>query len=330
MTADAELFAKLLAYYNVQPDRRGWAHVACPRCGKTGKHFGFSLTRGVKCLVCGYSANLYQLARSLELPDEAPVYVPPPPKPKPGWLANALDFVDAAAGHADQWRKYKPLPGDVVRDYRLGYGPFPAQTSQCAHARLLVPIIVAGEVIGLRGRSTGCGCKKWLSASGSQIALYNGAQLVRSHERARSLRLAYSRNPFALGQVVWIMENPVDALLFEARYPLLRAVAILGAANWYDEWTAAILECKPAAVIVALDHDLAGNGAANAAEHERMLAAWRAGIIERGGRVPPVAPSPNGVKIANALAEAGAPVSLFHWKESDPIKADIGGLLEKK
>jgi hypothetical protein len=305
------LFVDLCARLGVQPDAHGEAHTACPFCGKEAKrgqvHFSFS-ERGGKCFVCGESAGLWGLAKLWRLvADDRPLPVPvarPQPRRKRG-LSRAVDWhelVRRYAGHPEtvaRWAEYKPVPEPVIRAHRLGLGAFPRYLSKCQHERLMVPLFENGECVGIRGRSLGCDCGKWLSPLGSKCTLYNAEHLAR-----------------AKGKVLFIVENPIDALLLERAHGDVVAVATLGVSMWQDPWTERVARCGAARVVVAYDNDVPGNGGNEAAK-----AAW---LAKHGTLMVP-----NGVRLVNRLLESGVPARLYDWGDA-PAGADIGSLLAAK
>ncbi len=303
----AALFADICARLGVQPDRRGEAHYQCPECGKEVKrgqvHFSFS-ERGAACMVCGYRASLPKLARAWGLVDDSrPLPAPTPaPRPRPA-RRRATDWGALAAQYAgnprrlEAWASYKPLPEAVIAARRLGLGAFPRYLSKCQHERLMVPLFESGKCVGIRGRSLGCDCGKWLSPLGSKCTLYNTEHLRQ-----------------ALGKVLFIVENPIDALMLEQLRGDVVAVATLGVSMWQDAWTSLVAECGAKSVIVAYDFDVPGNGGGEAG---RM--AW---LAKHGKLI-----TPNGIRLVNRLLEAGAPARLFPWPEDTPLGTDIGALL---
>ncbi len=325
------LFAELCVRLHVEPDRHGEAHTACPfpGCGKevasdarSGHvHFSFS-ERGGHCFVCGQSASLPRLAQLFGLARD---YAPMPrvaPLPRPG-ARCATDFnalcraYEAHPGCAQAWRQYKPLWPETIKAYRLGYGSFPPYTSRCRHPRLMVPLIAGGRVVGFRGRRTpACSCDakaKWLSPSGTRTLLYNGERLG-----VAGPTLGYAA-PRPRAPMLFVVENPLDALLIEQCYPDIAAVATLSVSNWRPEWTEAVKQYGAEVVTVAFDNDLPGNG--GAAQRPRLASQWRA---THHGMEPPRA---NGVKLVNRLLQEGVTACLFEWPEDAPDKADIGDLL---
>ena len=326
MTAE-DLFTTLCSRLNAQPDSHGEAHVPCPNCGKEPKpgqvHFSFSV-RGGYCMVCGEAYSLPALARiwGQEVPEFTPIRAHHPAD------RAALDVAKVKAAPADferlamifansqdalpQWLAYKRVPESLVAAYRLGYGAYPQYTSKCSHRRLQVPLIERGQVVGFRSRSVGCDCAKWLSPAGSRTLLSNGERLTRG---------PYYGMGFALnawvphGDVLYIIENPVDAILLEHNSPEVYAVATLGVTMWQPEWTELVVRARPAMVVVAYDNDRPGNGG---------------GIPGRDAwlRDHPKDIVPNGVKLVNALLTAGVNARLFPWADS-PLKADIGDLITR-
>ncbi len=313
-----QLFDLLCQRLGAEPDRRGEAHVTCPFCGKEPKrgqvHFSFS-ERGGYCWVCSQSAGLKRLAELWGVDGDIPEHVRPrpvsPPLPTPEsfeWLARRY------AQHEEvvtRWQEYKPLPEQVIRAYLLGYGRHLDYTSQCQHMRLQVPLVAEGKVVGFRSRSVSCDCRKWLSPKGSRMVLYNGERLGIGFDLG-----------MAVGErrveecVLYVVENPIDALLLEYVYPDVVAIATLGVANWKDHWTELIVRAHPAAVVVAYDNDRPGNGGG-----VRGREAWLANHDQDI--------EPNGVRLVNRLLERGVTAELFCWPDDAPLGADIGGEISR-
>jgi hypothetical protein len=339
------LFSKLCQHYSTVPDRRGWVHIACPRCGKVGTnkniHFSFSLTYGCKCLACGYTTNLETMARNAEIVTGEktvfePVKIQEPVIHHYAWMDELPEYVAQAEGHPsnlDRWMLYRGLDEKTVKRYHLGTGAFPAYSSQCNHTRLLVPVYQNGVPIALRGRAiSGNGCeaaghKKWLSTAlgGRPPILFNGGVLLPPRDRGMvgQFDLADSLGPYCQGRVLIVVENPVDCLMLETAGACV--VATLGVTMWTANraWTAVLKQAHPKSVLVMYDHDLPGNGAANAHEYARMVSQWKA---EHNGLEPPIS---NGLRLANELQAAGIPASAFRWPTSAPLKADPGWLMEQ-
>jgi hypothetical protein len=236
-----------------------------------------------------------------------------PSKPPPPWRDYAGELVAGACAHPLRfalWRAYKPIsPATIVR-FQFGVGrlPFQRRDGSWYWSRsewLIVPLLLGGSVLGLRGRRLPgiAGGPKWISATGTRYCLWN-VEGVRP------------------GHVVWICENYVDAAWLMERYADWDAVALGGAANWRDDehesWARRLSERSPSLVMVALDNDLAGQAAG--ATYRRLLA-------ERRRACPNLDLALNGPKIAASLRAAGLQVSLFNWPDDAPAKADIGWLL---
>jgi hypothetical protein len=115
--------------------------------------------------------------------------------------------------------------------------------------------------------------------------------------------------------VIWIVENPVDALMLSERTEYA-GVATYSVSYWTEAWTRRLIEAQPELVVVAFDNDLPGNGgSARRAEFERE---W----LKTHNLLPPS----GGVKVVNRLLEAGLPATLYDWGNA-PHKSDIGNLL---
>lgn len=302
-----DLFQSLYQHLNVEPDHRGEVHCACPACGKEPKrgqvHFSFS-ERGGHCFCCGLNISLQALAAHYSIEDDERI-APVERVEKPKREAPRLDFdrlaveYSLARGVVEKWNRYKALPVNVIDKNVLGYGRLPRYSSKCQHDRLIVPIFGPDNMcIGLRARSVGCKCGKWLSPAGSEMFLYNW-QTLRD----------------AQGQLLFIVENPIDALLLELAHDNIKAVATLGVTIWDDEYTPLVVECGAKRIIIAYDADRPGNGG-GVTGREAWLSSHNK-LIE-----------PNGVKLTNRLLEAGAPAMLFPWPEDTPIHTDIGDVIE--
>lgn len=290
-------------------DKRGHDyHTDCPFCGKPATrgqtHFSYS-ERGCTCFVCGNGGGLVKLARQLGQKVTAvaqPVRIKPV-KNSAAWLDNAGELVARYTAHSRRvalWREYKPLDTETITGNHLGVGILPY--SQCHHPRLILPICnEAGRVVCLRGRRLDCDCPKWLASGGWSL---------------NSLPL-YNLDALPEGGVLWIVENPVDALLI-GQFTPYTGVATLSVSYWRDEWAKAIVEKRPSLVVVAYDNDLAGNG--GAWRRAEFMAEWLANAKVRA------TPQARGVMVVNALLGAGINTVLYDWKDA-PHKADIGRLI---
>jgi hypothetical protein len=326
----ADLFAETCHRLGVQPDRRGEVHVDCPWCGKEAKrgqvHFSFS-ERGSRCFVCGGKAGLRELARVWGIIEGQPA--PPvqrervaPRLPEPqralrqrqpldgGARGRAHAMMRQFASHPEavsRWQAYKPMHEAVIRAYRLGYGAYGPYLSQCRHDRLQAPLVTTeGEIAGFRSRSVVCQCAKWLSSAGSKMLLYNGGRVG----RGATFGEAHGR---CHEDTLMIVENPIDALMLEAAYPVM-AVGTLGVSMWRPEWTEALARVRLRSVIVAYDNDRPGNGGGDRGKadwlrtHERDI-------------------EPNGIRLTNALLEAGVRAELWRWPKEAPLRYDVGTML---
>lgn len=302
----ADLATKLHA-----EQRGGRWHADCPFCGKEAKRgqTHFSITpHGYYCFVCGAKGSHNKLAGIL-FGDHAPVYEmqprrPLPPKAPPTWQSDAIGLLRTYSNHPDnvtRWQAYKPLRIDIINRWHFGFGALPGQS----HDRLIVPIIVGGEVVALRGRAIDGREPKWISATGSTMKIWN-------------------LDGIGAGATVWIMENYVDAALFMQENADWQAVAVGGARALRDDEVATIAAAQPGRVIVAYDNDLAGQatGAMYSQLRQEWADAWRA--RNPGKTKLPPAPEPSGPKVVNQLRQAGVNALLFRWPESAPAKADVG------
>lgn len=291
------LFDDLARHVRGAPDRKGEVWIPCPACGKSGRHFSFSV-RGAFCLKCGAKYSLRQLAERLGLPDNRPYAAPvaaPRPAPAPrAWQRHADGLMRSYAqtpGAVQAWQSYKPLSADAIRQNWLGLGCLPGRP--CQHRRLIVPLFKARRCVGFRARRFECDCEpKWDTPAGSELTLYH-ADAVRP------------------GQPVWIIENPADALLLGERLGAI-AVATLGVSIWKDGYTDRVRRAAP--VIVAFDHDAPGNATA-----PDVIRAWQA--AHPGARAPQ-----RGVKLVNRLRAEGLDAVLYDWPGYPP-GADWGDIL---
>lgn len=306
---ETEIFSTIHAV--LQGDKRGHDyHADCPFCGKPAArgqtHFSYS-ERGCTCFVCGNGGGLVKLARQLGQEATAVTHPPAakvkPAKPPAAWLDNAGELVaryTAPPQRIALWQAYKPVSEAAIFNNNLGVGKLPS--SQCQHTRLILPIYnEAGQVVCLRGRRLDCDCPKWLASGGwtlNALPLYN---LVRMPE----------------GGVLWVVENPVDALLIGQFTPYTGA-ATLSVSYWRDEWAAAIVAKQPSLVVVAYDNDLPGNGGAWG--RDRFVTEWLETAKSQ------TIPQARGVMVVNSLLGAGINAVLYDWKDA-PHKADIGSLI---
>ncbi len=304
------IYADLQAYFQVQPDRRGWCHIVCPFCGKGNRHCAFS-KHGFRCLFCGAHGSLTRLAQRVHLATDAdwapkPRQIPPPVIP---WQANAVERIARAMCHPERiarWSAYKPLNVETLDKHCFGYGrlPFRGKNGRWYESKtewLIVPLFENGVIVGLRGRNVGNEGPKWISATGTRYVLW-GIDYVRSEAP------------------VWVCENYVDAAWLMQEHPDMCAVALGGATTWRSEWADQLAARRPGPIVVALDNDLAGQ--AQGALYETLRAQWRA---EHPDLVEPT--WLNGPRIANDLLAHGLTVRLFRWPPHAPAKAGVDWLL---
>lgn len=330
-------------------------HLACPDCGHESSprdpHCSFS-ARGWHCFSCGSGGSLAGLADKLNLAADAPYFAPQRPQKAeitrksvlPYWMSSLqqTSLLGAFWGHSrrfDLWRAYKPLTRELIIRYGLGVGVLPA--SRCKHERLVIPIFSGTMLVNFRGRAINCQCGKWLAPGGwgdlsmlDYQPLYNADALT------------------SQGAVVFVVENPVDALLLtdnpmpaiawmtngkKADRELIESIAmgewgaavsrgepnmVVGVATystsyWRDTWTEALLAARPRLVVVAMDNDLPGNGGA-----------YRRSELQREWlKTHPRVPDARGEKLKRRLRKSGLPTVLFNWQDA-PNKYDIGSLME--
>lgn len=294
------LFDKLANYLHGEIDRREECHIPCPDCGHESSpknpHCSFS-EKGFYCFVCGSKYSLMGLANRVNL--ETGSYIPLPAKPrepeKPAsWIPMAETLVDRYIKHPykiREWQKYKPISRETIIKRRLGIGILPA--SKCKHERLIVPIIDGSEIVGLRGRSLGCDCGKWLAPLGTRLEHLPLYGEIRS--------------------ITWIVENPIDALLLAERLEY-GAVATYSVSYWREEWIQPLRACD--LVIIAYDNDLPGNGGSE--RRDEFIREY----LKTHNQIPPS----NGIRLANCLNMEGIRTVLYGWGKK-PFKYDIGALI---
>ena len=303
--AGVTLFQELIQQTHAVLDRKGEAHFTCPNCGHESSpnnpHCSFS-EKGFYCFSCGSGGSLNALGRLLLAKSFDTVSLPhietKPPKKASCWLTGALAARFAEhTRRVELWNSYKPITVETMDRMQLGVGVLPY--SRCKHERLIVPVWNGPQLVGIRGRQLDCDCGKWLASAGWSI----------------DLAPLYNSGALSSGQVIWVLENPVDALVLTERTECV-GIATYSVSYWTDAWTRRIIEAQPELVVVAYDNDLPGNGGADRRlEFERE---W----LKTHPRLPQAA----GPKLANRLLEAGLPVTLYDWGNA-PHKSDIGNLL---
>ena len=323
------IFDQLVERWGAIVDRKGEAHCDCPFCGKEAKkgqvHFSFSVVGGM-CFVCGGHAGLVALARMAGLVEDASWTEPPRERARPqpkskrrvldqAFLKRMLDAYEQAPNRVEAWNVYKPLTEKQVAFYHLGYGAYPEYTSQCPHLRLQLPYLGAdGLIYGFRGRVVEPACEhpKWLSPVGTGKFLFNGGRFYAKGG------IAPDDRPVK-GNSLYIVENPVDAILFEAMLSdILRkppcVVSTQGVTMWEDEWTEAVIKAEFRAVVVVYDNDAPGNGGGAAG-----IKAWQ----DLHHTEAPL----NGLKLVERFIAAGyRKAYLYDWGDV-PLKTDIGDIV---
>lgn len=327
---------------NAQDDGKGRYHADCPFCGALGATksnrpayhfylFDFERGSGYQCWACGAKGRLRDLSTRLDVEgdDEAPRVRqerPEPPTPHfatPGALERYTRQIMAADVHArivSAWQSYKPLSERTIIRERLGIGRLmfwderKGQWYAGAYERLLVPMIVGDEIVGVRGRAIHKADRaaKWLNWTGSGQALMGLSDVEEGQH------------------VIWC-ENLVDRLMAQESEPGVAALAS-GGLNWSPSWIKALARRKPAHVLVWFDHDLSGNGSPH--HHDLYLERWRDEIEQRRKANPrlasmpfPQPPQPRGPQLAAELQAAGISASVYQWPKYTPHKADLGWAL---
>lgn len=310
-----DLFYKIKSRVEIiRTDRNGNVHVNCPFCGKassrTETHFSFNNTQ-FHCFVCGAKGGLRKLAEylSMDTGSITPYIAPHRPVKKqviPGWTINPKPYLDGLKTNEkryDEWFRHKRIKAATVDKFQLGFSQLPG--TSCKHQRLIVPVFEAGNLIGIRGRAVECGnsCPKWLNATNSKPALFNG-DLITTR------------------QVIIITENNVDSCLTMQETENVIAVSSTnGCATWREHWSKAIADSNPKQVIVWLDADLCG-GRLHPIDYKSQVNQW---FIDhpKSKNIP----TTNGVKICNELLSLGCKAMLYQWPLHTPPKYDLGSLL---
>lgn len=308
----ATLYEALVSHTRGDVDRHGECHITCPECGSESSprnvKCSFSV-KGFKCFVCGAGYSLAHLARRVNLASGEFIPVERVRKPQnsrssniPYWMTHegsqaALRAFESHPRRFELWDAYKLLGHELIQEKRLGVGRLPA--SRCKHERLIVPVFDGTLLVGIRGRAIDCSCGKWLCSGGWEL------------ERVP----LYNQDGLRPGCVVWIVENPVDALMLSERTPYV-GVATYSVSYWREAWTRALLEARPEVVVVAFDNDLVGLGGDE--RREEFIAQWL--------KTHPTVPRANGIELTNRLRKAGINAYPFRWGKA-PHKADIGNLL---
>lgn len=303
------LFQSLVTFLSADVDRRGEAHFTCPSCGHESSpkrpHCSFN-EHGWHCFPCGAGGGIRQLADLVKLPEYQRVAETRVNHPKPkqtwSWFTRADEIISGFESHPlrfELWGNHKNTSIETVKRHRFGVGVLPA--SKCRHDRLIVPIFVGSECVGLRGRQLSCDCGKWLTSGGTVL---------------KNLPL-YGDDALTANCVVWIVENCVDARNIYARTGFT-GCAIYSVSYWREEWIETLRAAHPRTIVIALDNDLVGNGGAQ--RRSEFFEMWKS--KHPTGGIPESA----GIRIVNTLLQAGLPAILYDWKRSEH-KADIGGLI---
>ena len=285
----------------------------CPFCDDTHKHFAYSKKGWYKCVRCNtHGGNLRKLAEMLRL--EIGEYVPPRSveRKEPEiarWRLNPWELLRRYKAHPRRitaWQSYKPLTAETIERHRLGYGSLPFQRDDDSWYMsrsqwLIVPLYEDGALVALRGRNTGTRGPKWISATGSNYALWNVENVTPD-------------------SICWLTENYVDAAWLMQEHPDWSAVATGGVTNWRTAWAKQMADRRPALVVVALDNDLVGNG--GRAHRKQLIRAWK--TAHPGIAVP----NANGPIIANDLIHNGLKTRLFRWPDNAPEKAGLDWILQ--
>jgi len=304
----ADLLTELIYKTHAVTDRRRQEyHFTCPSCGheSTPKspHCSFS-SQGWHCFSCGAGGSLNSLGKLFalnffDMGHKTYIAKNRPQKPSCGHLGPLATQFTEHPRRVELWNSYKPLSLGTIERMSLGVGVLPY--SRCKHERLIVPVFAGAELVGLRGRQLGCDCGKWLASAGWSI----------------DLAPLYNSGALNIGQVIWIVENPVDALMLSERTEYA-GVATYSVSYWTEAWTNRLIEAQPELVVVAYDNDLVGCG--GGLRRDEFIRKWLEDPKHK------VVPPANGPALANKLLEAGLPVTLYDWGTA-PYKSDIGNLL---
>lgn len=272
------------------PDRRGEYWALCPfHADRESGSFSFS-ERGYKCFACGAHGGLSRLAETLGLVEgwSAPLRLLPRPAAK----------TPATPRPEPAWQKdprvldrFQPL-GPLARQYCHRRG---LRDETIARWRLGCGVLPASRAKLPRLILP-------VFAAGQLVGL-RGRALLPEDKEAKWLQSAGSRTTLfgadclASGRTVIVTEAPLSAILAMQEAPeVVAAVAgTAGAGCWRPEWTEAIARSRPAWALVWYDCDPAG--------------------------------LTNGVKVVNALLEAGVRARLYRWPAGTPPKTDLADVV---
>lgn len=313
-----ETFDALIRLTRADRDSSGGYAITCPLCGKEPSdrghvHAHFNEGKGWYCHPCQKGGSLEGLLRMLGGTAEegrravyrrsANVFAKPAPQRERPWEDNVHTLLDLYQKPPDlipRWQSYKPVSETSIRNYHLGFGRLPGQST----ARLIVPIVYQDRVVALHGRDvTGNpDAPKWICAAGSS-------------------RLAWGLDDLGLRTEIWIGENFVDRILMTQRLGhKYDCMALGGVRMLFAEEIEYLRSCEPKRIVVCLDNDLAGQP--NEKLAPKLIAQWHKDHPQ-GTK----APEPFGPRIVNALRSIGLPAYLFGWPDHAPHKADIGWVM---
>lgn len=331
------IIERLAALLEATPDRAGRWHADCPSCGTPGTrngrplyHFYFYSTEhrsGATCWTCGYKRTLNGLLNDLGDENE---YAPPvrsdvpvtaaPPWRKPGawqrWQYAMEPKLDAIW---QTWQAYRPFTRETVASAGLAVERLVFHNEERGwyhgrHARLLIPIVRAGVMIGIRGRAyqpldDG---PKWISATGTETWLMGLEHVQRGRE------------------VIWC-ESLADALLGRQLFPDVTFIAS-GGLTWRDEWLDYLADARPRHVLIWFDNDISGNG--NVHHEQEWEERWRVEQVRRRAADPRLArqpiqrlPAPRGPHLAAELRKRKVRVDLYDWPADAEEHMDMGQVL---
>lgn len=308
----------------------------CPYCGSIRKA-GLKANGVFKCFVCGKDVRSYDDWQDLAARMAAPMQYTtskseqrqPIIKKQLVWQRDPMRwhsrYTNDRNAVIEAWQAYKPLSEASIMRAQLGLGIMPPTDNQsnytlgCNHQRLIYANIENADkqATAFRGRRIGCTCTaKWITVKGSDAWLWGSYHMLR----------------LAAGRWVFIVENPIDALLVMQAMPDVIAIAGTAGAGTFP-WVKLVASANPKGALVWLDNDLIGNPTPRT--RELLIREWIANMRKRGHE-----PTPD--MIAHQRTKAMAPklVTQFQalhvkskaweWAEGTTPRMDAGQYLIDK
>lgn len=177
-----------------------------------------------------FPTAINELTKYQPLTNSKPVNKPQPVKVSEKKPFRTFTPISARPSNLSQWQAYNDkIESYMVNGYELTIGRLPYNHDRCEHDRLLVPLAVNGVIQGWRGRIINCGCEtNWLPSSGyRQDFIFNGGVILNKFlGTPNEHELGAVKERLGLGdtiftghgaiETVYIIENLVDAILFQA------------------------------------------------------------------------------------------------------------------